>query len=82
MIYICSSETQSRVVEQTVLSACLVSEFTQIIFGQSPSNKIRGIAKNKAVGVIDKLKERKELDATLSLLGCRTENELLYSMNQ
>ena len=80
VIYTCSSVLQSRVVEQSVLATCLTGEFTSIVFGVTPSNKIRGIASANILNVI--LRLGLELPDTLSLLGCTSESDLYFIMNQ
>ena len=80
VIYTCDNLIQSRVVEQGVLAACLAGKFTQIIFGQSPSNRIRGIATNQIGRAISQLGSN--LSETLSLLGCTAESDLLLMLNQ
>ena len=78
IVYTCSSLAQSRVVEQCVLAGCLTGKFTNIIFGQAPSNKINGISKKNAKSAVSKL--GKEKQDTLSLLGCTADSDWLLMM--
>ena len=80
VVYTCSSISQSKVVEQCVLAGCLTGKFTSIIFGAAPSNRINGISTKNAKKAISKL--GKETADTISLLGCTTESDLLFMMNQ
>ena len=80
VVYTCSSVAQSRVVEQCVLAGCLTGKFTNIIFGAAPSNKIRGISSNNTRNAVKKLGS--ETKDTISLLGCTSESDLLFMMNQ
>ena len=82
VVYVCKNETESRIVEQGLLSACLVGKFTQIVLGQAPSNRIRSIARNKIKSVVGQIDEPKRLADIISLLGCRSENELLNLLGQ
>ena len=80
VVYLCKSLPQSRIVEQAVLAACLTGQFTSIIFGQKPSNKIRGIAKSQASKAIKDLGD--EVKETLSMLSCTKESDLLLLLNK
>ena len=80
VVYVCRSLPESRIVEQSVLTGCLVGQFTDIVFGKKPSNVIRGISRKQAANVIEQLGN--ELDETLSLLSCTSESDLLLMMNQ
>ena len=80
VVYTCSSVTQSKVVEQCVLAGCLTGKFTNIIFGMAPSNKIKGISSKNAKNAVKKLGS--ETSDTISLLGCTSESDLLFMMNQ
>ena len=80
VIYECVNLAQSRVVEQCVLAGCLTGEFTSIIFGTAPSNRIRGISSNNAKKALAKLGAN--IADTASLLGCTGESDLLLMMNQ
>ena len=51
-----------------------------ICFGCAPSNRINGIAAGKAKNAISTLKNG--MNDTLSLLGCTSESDLLYMMEQ
>lgn len=80
VVYTCSSISQSKVVEQCVLAGCLTGKFTNIIFGTAPSNRIRGISSKNAKNAVKKLGS--ETKDTISLLGCTSESDLLFMMNQ
>lgn len=80
VVYTCSSISQSKVVEQCVLAGCLTGKFTNIIFGTAPSNRIRGISSKNAKNAVKKLGS--ETTDTISLLGCTSESDLLFMMNQ
>ncbi len=80
VVYTCTSVAQSRVVEQCVLAGCLTGKFTSIIFGAVPSNRIKGVSTKNARNAINKLGA--ETKDTISLLGCTSESDLLFMMNQ
>lgn len=79
VVYICQSILESKIVEQAVLYACLAGGFTQIVYGQAPSNQIRGIAKNKAKSTLELLKNE-DIERVGSLLGCTKESDLLFML--
>lgn len=80
VVYTCLNVAQSRVVEQCVLAGCLTGKFTNIIFGSASSNRIRGVSSKNTKKAIKELGS--ETKDTISLLGCTSESDLLFMMNQ
>ena len=76
VVILCKSKTSSRVAEQAVLSACIVSKVFALDKGTVPngSNRIRGIAKEN----VSKFKEN--LGELRSLFNCTAESDMLCLM--
>lgn len=85
IVYFCDTKVMSRVVEQAVLSVCLTSSVTNVIFKSKPSNMINGIsskAKTRQNAINALKKDTEAYYNTLSLLSCTSDSDLKLAMGK